>query len=115
MNCTFLSPFYLSRYRESTRGFGWYDWLGWFFPCFVWLRTYDVRGWLLVSYLFCPWLGFSPLLGGCSVIGQLLGATPPAVRPTPVLPSCSAHRLPLALHFPRCRAMSRQACLWERW
>ncbi|PRW44455.1 sulfate transporter isoform B [Chlorella sorokiniana] len=36
-----------TKYRESTRGFGWYDWLGWFFPCFVWLRSYDVRGWLL--------------------------------------------------------------------
>jgi hypothetical protein len=37
------------RYRESTRGFGWYDWLGWFLPCFVWLREYNIRGWLLVS------------------------------------------------------------------
>lgn len=37
-----------SRYKESTEGFGWYDWLGFFLPCFVWLRTYDWRNWLLV-------------------------------------------------------------------
>ncbi|KAL4428321.1 hypothetical protein ABPG75_002410, partial [Micractinium tetrahymenae] len=36
-----------SKYRESTQGFGWYDWLGFFLPCFVWLRTYDWRHWLL--------------------------------------------------------------------
>ena len=44
------------RYRESTRGFGWYDWLGWFLPCFVWLREYNIRGWLLVSRRAGGWL-----------------------------------------------------------
>lgn len=77
VNRPFLS---LYRYRESTRGFGWYDWLGWFFPCFVWLRSYDVRGWLLVSLRFFPWLPFSWWLGGCSVVGQLLAASPAAVQ-----------------------------------
>lgn len=41
-------PSTLNRYRDSTQGFGWYDWLGWFLPCFVWLRQYNWREWLLV-------------------------------------------------------------------
>lgn len=36
-----------SKYRETTRGFGWYDWLGFFLPCFVWLKEYEWRSWLL--------------------------------------------------------------------
>lgn len=44
-HCPTFTP---CRYRESTQGFGWYDWLGFFLPCFVWLRTYDWRHWLLV-------------------------------------------------------------------
>jgi hypothetical protein len=44
------------RYRESTRGFGWYDWLGWFLPCFVWLRECNIRGWLLVSRRAGGWV-----------------------------------------------------------
>ena len=37
------------RYKEETRGFGWYDWLAWFIPIFGWVRTYQIRKWLLVS------------------------------------------------------------------
>lgn len=37
------------QYKEETAGFTWFDWLAFFIPCFQWLRTYQVRNWLLVS------------------------------------------------------------------
>lgn len=34
---------------KETKGFTWLDWFGFFLPCVAWLRTYDVRNWLMVS------------------------------------------------------------------
>ena len=38
-------------YKEEVDGFGWYEWLGFFIPCFVWLKTYRVKEWLLWDVL----------------------------------------------------------------
>ena len=38
-------------YIEETSGFGWYEWLGFFIPCFVWLKQYKVKKWLLWDVL----------------------------------------------------------------
>ena len=38
-------------FKEETGGFGWYEWLGYFIPCFVWLKTYKVKEWLLWDVL----------------------------------------------------------------
>lgn len=38
-------------YKEETQNFGWYDWLGFFIPCFVWLKQYKIKKWLLWDVL----------------------------------------------------------------
>ena len=34
-------------YRAGVKEYTWYDWLSYFIPCFRWLRTYNIKGWLL--------------------------------------------------------------------
>ncbi len=38
-------------YKEQVKGYGWYDWLAFFIPCFRWLKTYPVKQWLLWDIL----------------------------------------------------------------
>lgn len=38
-------------YKEQVEGYGWYDWLAFFIPCFRWLKTYKVKEWLLWDIL----------------------------------------------------------------
>lgn len=40
-----------SRYKKETNGYTWFDWLAYFIPCFRWLKTYNVRGWLLTDLI----------------------------------------------------------------
>jgi sulfate transporter 4 len=38
-------------YKDEVKGYNWFDWLGFFIPCFRWLRTYKVKEWLLWDLL----------------------------------------------------------------
>eukprot|EP00890_Picochlorum_soloecismus_P004167 jgi/Picsp_1/4751/NSC_02119-R1_sulfate transporter len=38
-------------YKDEVKGYTWFDWLGFFIPCFRWLRTYKVKEWLLWDLL----------------------------------------------------------------
>ena len=38
-------------YTQGTQGYTWFDWLAYFIPCLRWLRTYNVKAWLLTDIL----------------------------------------------------------------
>eukprot|EP00887_Chlorella_sp_A99_P004954 scaffold4.g4954.t1 len=39
------------KYKQQTRGYGWYEWVAWFIPMFGWVRTYKIKQWLLWDFV----------------------------------------------------------------
>jgi hypothetical protein len=37
------------QYKQTTAGYRWFDWLAYFIPCLRWLKTYNVRAWLITD------------------------------------------------------------------
>lgn len=106
------------RYRDSTKGFSWYDWLGYFVPCFIWLRSYNWRSWLLVrpGALACLPACLAELLGARAawqLAVPCLHARHIAARPSRVHLQLPKPRL--QLHPRLCRATLQQGSAWVLW
>lgn len=77
-----------TKYKLETRGYGWYDWVAWFIPFFGWIRTYNIRGWLLsdvvaglsVAAMVIPQgMSYSSGLAGLPNVYGLYGAFVPTI------------------------------------
>lgn len=75
--CFNVAMEWLCRYRETTRGFGWYEWLGFFLPCFVWLKEYNWKQWLLVRVCvqLCVAANATLPAQACSMLRMLLNGS----------------------------------------